>query len=281
MTADWPDDNPSAHRASAIYTQRVPLARAATSLGGNTGQTLLPSSSVTLFSASILDQPAFELTLSSQNPAGLASHPWTEAQFSWIDAVTTDVKSQRTYVNANGDGQKNLLRVQGPTRGDQLTFVLHNDDTVNTLTFDWSLSTISHVILEDNVANDLSVPVHGFSLPGGDAKKGVIAASNPTLANGASVTRLVPARNGHVKITIDNSAGVSALQVTVSDPDPVVPLYGLTAGAEFYTSGPVPANTVKTDDYVAPPGPTLLTLTNVGTLGAISPVVVIAQFGGN
>lgn len=280
MTADWPDDNPSAHRAAAIYSQRVPLARDAASLGGAKAQTLFANSSVTLFTALAVDQPAFEFTLMSSEPAGPANHPWTLAFFSWIDAVTGDTKAFRTYINANALGTANVLRIQGPCRGDQLTLLLRNTDTLNTLTYDWSLSTISHVIIEDNVANDLLVAVNGFTLPGGDPSKGVIASSAPSLAPSAVANRLLPARNGHAKITVDNSANTGAVNVTIQDPDPGLPLYGNSTATEFYNSGAVGASGVLTDDFAMPPGPALMQVTNLSSTATIAPIISINQFTG-
>lgn len=274
-TQDYPDYNPHPHMAQAQYNQRIPLARNATPLGNGIAQVLAASSNTTLITKVPFDQPAFEFVLISQGVLGSNVHPFSSVTFTWFNTATGAPIADRTYNNANGNGQGNRLRVQGPIRGDTLTILLINDDFNNALTYNWALGTISHILADDDVANDGNIPVAGFTLPGGAPDAGVIAVVQPTTTPATPQSRLLVAFNRRCKITVDNTGQANACKVVVGDPDPGIPLYGAGQGAQFWNSGSVAAGAVVNGEYQMPNGPALLTVTNLGGAGNIAPLVTI------
>ena len=279
-TVDYPDFGDHAHQSLAIYNQKVPLARSASSMGGQVTQTLAAGSGVTLVNQVVVDQPSVQLVVSAQLPAGALGTPFVKASLTWLDTVTSDPIVQKSYINASGNGQANIARLIGPVRGDTLTVLLSNLHATQAVTFDWSVSAISHVYGDDDWANDGPAPVSGFTSPSAVPQLGVLAFINATLTPGGPAARLTPASNRRCKVVTDNTGQANACMVTVSDPAPSISLYGDPAGVVFYNSGSVAAGGVKVDEFQMPNGPVLVTASNLGGAGNIAPKVSIITMTG-
>lgn len=279
MTQDWPDYQPHAHMALAQYTQRVPLARNAISLGSNKAQVLGAGLPVNLVTTLPTDQPSIQMLLNTQEAVAANGTPFVLAVFNWFDAATGDPIAQRTYVSAIGSGQGYSVRLQGPARGDLLTVILVNDDTLHPITFDWSITAISHVLADDDYHSDGNIAVNTYASPAAAPDKGVLAFSNPIIVPGTPQTRLTPASNRLCKICINNTGQANGLSVVVGDPAPAINLYGSTGGVEFYANGNIPAGGTVNDEFQMPLGPALITMTNLGGAGNIQPKVTITEVG--
>lgn len=272
---DYPDHQTPAAHATAIYDQRVPLARNTTALGDATNQTLAAGATVQLLHDQVLDQPAFEFIVTAQLPAGALGTPFTVTSFSWVDPATTDQVALRQWICGSGDGQENKARLQGVTRAPLLTLSVQNMHASQPLTYDWSLAAISHVPVDDDYANDGVTPISGYQMVASAMALGLLAFTGPTIAPGTPQERLTPAVNRRCKIIIDNSGQANALQVIVQDPAPTLALYGTTGTVQFYNSGSVAAGAAIVDEFQMPNGPALLHMINLGATGNISPKVTI------
>lgn len=275
MTVDYPDwATPQAH-ATSIYNQRVPLARGTVSVNFQNTQTLAAAGSVFLQVPPVIDQPAYEFSIACKLPAGALGVPFVRIIFTWLDVASGFVIAERSYILASGDNISNVGRLIGGIRAGLLDIQLNNLHQAQSLTYSWAFNTISHIVSDDDYANDTTVAVSGFTPPGGDPSAGTLAVVNAAVAPGTPQLRLLAATNRRCKVTVDNTGQANACDVQVSDPSPAAALYGSTAGAQFWRSGSVAAGAVLTGEYQMPNGPALLTITNLGATGNITPKVTI------
>lgn len=275
MTADWPDDNPSAHRATAIYTQRVPLARGGMSFGSATTRMLTPNSSQQVITTVPTDQPAFQAILSAQLPVASLGTPFAGLLFSWFDSLTNDLIATRKYMIGAGNGVPNVGNLIGVSRGNILNLSVVNFHATQVLTYDWSMQGVSHVPNDDDWYQDLAQTVSGFTAPGNDPPTGVLCVVAASVLASSSISRLLPASSRLCRICIDNEGQPNPCDVQIGDPAPTLPLYGSTAGATFYRSGSIAAGNVVNDEFQMPNGPALLTITNLSAGGPTAPKVTI------
>jgi hypothetical protein len=277
VTTDWQDYQPHPHQALAIYSQRVPLARNVANILGAQNVNIPASSDVQILSFTTIDQPAFQLDVQVQLPLNALGVPFIRIDNSWVFGASGDFVAARSYALAAGNNQLNVGRLIGKCWGDVLTIAVFNLHATQPVTMNWDFSTVSHIPDHDDWGNDLIVPVSGFNVPGGAPNLGILAATNPTIVPATPQSRLTNASNALCNICVDNSGQANALDVQITDPAPTIPLYGLNAGATFWRSGSVVAGGVANGQFQMPNGPVLITMTNLGGAGNITPRVTLTE----
>lgn len=278
---DYPDyQTPQAH-ASAIYAQRVPLAKGTAAVGSAINQTVAANTSQQVVTTAVFDQPAIQATLAAKLPAAAGGTPFAQLWLVWFDSATNLIIAERKYSIGSGDNVLNVAGLIGVARGQLLNVDIVNLHATQPLTYDWSVAGISHVPADDDWRQDNPNPVNTFTLPGGDPTAGVLAVINAAVAVGTPVARMTAASNRLCRVVVDNTGGTSAVSVVISDPAPALPLYGSTAGAEFWSSGAVSPGGLVNDFYQMPNGPALVTVTNLATTGPVTPKITITTLQRN
>lgn len=199
MTADWPDYNPSAHRASAIYAQTVPLAAKSIGVGSAGTTTVLPSANATLGPFTI-GQIGYEISIDVGANAA-STNPFMIALMTWTDSVTGRITEQQRWqlAGASGANPQTYYGV-GPSSGDTLTITLTNNDSVNSMTYAFVLASNSRVYVRHDWRNQTFNPVPSFTSAVYDQAGHFLCSSSPTVGAGSVATRILPLYCGTVRI---------------------------------------------------------------------------------
>lgn len=268
MTADWPDYNPSAHRALAIYAQTVPLGRKATSLGLLLSQVLAPGASVFIANNLPIQQVAFEFGISAGIGSGTPTLPFLAVSFGWLDVNSFPVWQDDLVCSFASGGQ--ITFAEGPANGDILVGQIANTDTTASAFFTATLSQTSHPFstFKARQKGYSAVPPQGFTQPGGDISDGVVCHTSAAITPGGNNQKLLGVASGKWRIVLDNSAGANQASFNITDPSG---RFSLPAGSTLYPLTKVAAGAVFTDEFIAPNRPLLVTINNLGGAGNISP----------
>lgn len=199
MTADWPDWNPSAHRALAIYAQTVPLAAKSVPLQTVGTSNVLPSSTATIGPISV-GQIGYEISIDVGANAA-STNPIMQALFTWTDSSTGRVTEQQRWglAGASGANPQTYYGV-GPSSGDTLTIALTNTDTVNAMSYAFVLASNSRVYVRHDWRNQTFNPVPSFTSAIYDQAGMFLTNSSPTVGAGSTATRILPLYCGTARI---------------------------------------------------------------------------------
>lgn len=199
MTADWPDDNPSAHRALAIYSQTVPLAAKSIGVGSSGTIIVLPRASATLGPFTI-GQIGYEISIDVGANAG-STNPFMIALMTWSDSVTGRItEQQRWQLSGASGGTTQTFYGVGPSSGDTLTITLTNNDSVNSMTYAYVLASNSRVYVRHDWRNLTMNPVPSFVMANYDQAGHFLCQSAPSVGAGVTASRLLPLYCGTVRI---------------------------------------------------------------------------------
>lgn len=278
MTADWPDDNPSAHRALAIYTQRVPLAHNATGIGN--GNNSLPGGGTTnIVSAVNVDQPSFHMLIGINAGVPGTTIPFAKLRFKWTDIASGFTVDPDWAVMAGAVSGLNFHYIKGPVRGDQLTLELDNLEPAQILSYSFGISAVSHVY-EDFVLEEIGGQgVLGFTRPAQQAQMGVLGSVNATIAISGTVDRLAMAGNGKAILTTNNAGGVNVVRTELVDPGVVLgvgPILGLSNSgiiATIEANAQPPANM----EVSLPNGPVVIREINTSAAATQTPTTTLMR----
>jgi hypothetical protein len=199
VTADWPDFNPSAHRAAAIYSQTVPLAAKSTVLG-QANTTVIAASGNAILGPFLVDQIGYEVSIDVGADVASAN-PFMIALMTWTDSVTNRVTEQQRWQLAGASGgTPNTYYGVGPSSGDTLTITLTNNDAVKAMTYAFVLASNSRAYVRHDWRNFNIGTVPTFTNANYDQAGQFLCQSAPTVGAGASTTRLLPLYCGKVRI---------------------------------------------------------------------------------
>lgn len=199
MTTDWPDDNPSSHRALAIYSQTVPLAAKSVKLGSAGTTTILPGATATLGPFTV-GQIGYEISIDIGANAA-STNPIMQALMSWTDSSTGRITEEQRWgmVGASGANPQTYYGV-GPSSGDTLTITLTNTDTVNSMTYAYVFAMNSRAYVRHDWRQQTFFPVPSFINAIYDQSGHFLLATSPTINAGQTQTRLVPLYAGTVRL---------------------------------------------------------------------------------
>ena len=273
MTGDYADwDTPEKHALEA-YNQGAALARKAGAGTSNISQSVPAGTSIPLASAVAWNQPGWEFNVQANLPAGTGVRPFMIVEFIWKDGQNTVVLTQDDRYATAGNGAVAAISTggYGPAKGDQLSASLINLDPGQALTVTWSLQQTSHLYPKDKWRQVLygSAAPNGFTNPGGQPTGLVLMSQQPTLLPTTPQQFLLATWQGSVRMQIDNTAGANACKVTVTDP------VGDISPAPSDLNATVAAGQAFREDMPWTAKPRIVTLTNTGGAGNITPLVTV------
>lgn len=278
MTADWPDDNPSAHRALAIYSQRVPIARGVTGLNSGSSS-LAASGTVNLATSLPVDQPSFQMLIGLQEGSVTATIPFGKLRFLWKDIGSGFQVDPDWAILPGGSSAINFHYISGPCKADLLTIELDNLDPAQILFYDFGISAVSHVYERFRVQQVGQQAVPQFTLAGQNNQMAVLGSVGANVAASSTVDRLCSAWGGDAHINVDNTAGTVGIQVRLIDPGIIAggtPLYG-TSGVGSIWSDSVVAGASSHAKVPLPYGPVVIREINPSSTTAVQPTTTLLR----
>lgn len=186
-----------------ISTTGVPLLGFHNNNINLTSKTLTAGSTFTSSTITI-GQIGYDIAISMQAAASSTS-PYFKVQLNWTDSTTSlTVAREEWWLAASASTSTDLMRYRGsgPSKGDTLVITIKSTDTVN-LTYSLSFSQTSRVKVRDDWrCINAFVQIPNFSAAGVAEPSDVIASTNPSVANGASVTRFLGLFAGQVSLQV-------------------------------------------------------------------------------
>lgn len=198
---DYPDyQTPQAH-ANAIATTGVPLLSLATSLFSmGAAQSVASGADFTVPGGPFtLNQIGYEFFVQvSGDAASLLAVG--RLILTWSDSVSGNVVAQDAYSIMGGSAAFQQFSCTGPTKGDTLAVKFHNYDVSKAQQFQMSMVENSRVFVRDDLRQLTNVAVPLIANATYDQQAGILAATNPTIAAGATATRLIAFYSGLVNL---------------------------------------------------------------------------------
>lgn len=278
MTADWPDYNPSAHRAAAIYAQRVPLARNSTGIGNNSSS-LAGGTKTNIISNVAIDQPSFQMLIGLEFTTLTATIPFGKLRFLWTDTASGFQVDPDWCVLSAGFNAMDFVYISGPVKADQLTIELTDLDPAQILFYDFGISAVSHVYDRFRVQEVGQPTVPGFTRAGQNNQLGVLGSVGALLAVSSTTDRLCSAWGGQAAINVDNISGAGIVQVRVIDPGIIAggsPLYGLSGTGTIW-SADVASGAVANGEFALPYGPVVIREINPNSSTTVQPTTTLMR----
>jgi hypothetical protein len=213
----------------------------------------------------------FEAQETVQGPIGSGGTPGAviTITLSWRDSATglqLGLEAYNVVPAAPSSVQPHIVHGRGPSRGDQLTVTITNNDSVNVAVLATVLET-SRVFsaAQWQTSQPSGVTFTGFTTPNYYPATKTIADTQP---NNTAV-RILPLYTGQAKILV--VAGVGSLNVIINTLDPAAPALG-----QIYESGPLAANSRNYADIVFGNSQCTLSLVNTDVVKATVGAEIIA-----
>ncbi len=272
---DYPDwQTPQAH-ATQISVTGVPLLRFTNNLGFSASSTLVGAANVTLLASMAINQPGYEVSITVSMPAGTGTVPFIRLSLQWLDSTSNIQMARRDVVLAAGNGPANALTyyIRGPMHGNRFLIKAVNLDPAVTATIMWTANETSHVFEHDEAIQNAyaGTAPNGFANPGGVVTAGLVAFTEASVAASSANFFLCALYAGDLVLNIDNVTVANAVKVELFDGPGYItgsvnsPIFGVIVAA---------AGSVSLQ-LTLPFSPLTLKVTNQGTVGAITPVVVL------
>lgn len=213
-TPDWPDWNPSQHRANAIAATGVPLLTLSTFIGGN--NITVPNGTSTSRGPFTVGQIGFEIAVSFS--ATVASAQPLRVLLSWVDSSTTLVTDLDAFgIRAGSVTAPHVVRMSGRSKGDQLTVTFDNTATGDDATITYVVLQNSRVYAAEYFKTLTWGQLAPDQLPGFDLAEGIICHAAPTVGAGAQIPRELPAYNGEAWLCVHTNSGTTDCQISIVD----------------------------------------------------------------
>lgn len=271
VATDYADFQTPGANAQAISVTGVPLLTLAGILlasqtftipgGGNQNTASLP-----------ITQLGYEIQLKLSIPAA-ATVPFVDATLMWTDNSGGNTVAQERWMLPCGSNANYIITGTGPTKGSQLVLKLSNEDPTQTATVGVIILTNSRIYRRDRWIVNTPQPVPGFTIPGGDPLREILAVIDGVNVNaGVTLTRLLPLYHGDVHVYVEE-AGVAPANGSVKLQ--VAPTSVLGTGDMWsgQVGGGVGAGVLTFQRF--PRAPTLLSYTNNGSVAATFTAKVI------
>lgn len=211
---DFPDWAPHVATADQIASTGVPLLTGSTLL--NNSSNSIPASGNKTLGPFAVSQIGYELVASCLM-ANAATNPYVTIELSWIDAGTGVQVATDSFSTICGAASLAFLptTARGPSKADQLSVTIFNNDTVQSATVDIVLVQNSRIYPRDDFfwvsqyPNTLLVPAFTLAKQVPDENcLGIM--SNVTIAASSSVTNIFGIYDGPVIVGISMHAGTLA-----------------------------------------------------------------------
>jgi hypothetical protein len=269
--SDYPDWGTSQANADAISTTGVGLLKMTNDLEAiNTGT--IPGGTLETLATDIpVTQTAWEFGGIFYLPSGAGTVPFARFTLNWYESTGTILVAQDTLTVVSGNGSGNAIAFcgRGPTKGEILDITMRNLDPAQTLTYEYSVSQVSHTYDKpqwQQTSLPTTAPI-GYTTAGGDLASSVNAYHKATIVPGTPNQSLLPVYFGKWRCFLDNSAGANGCTVQIQ----TLEGFGVPSGQNLYY-GTVAAGAVLPFEFSSPSEPLLLVLTNNGGAGNIDPL---------
>lgn len=219
---DYPDYGTSQDHATKISQTGVPLLTKSTNIVNDLLHNIpFGGSAVVIANKVAVSQIGYEIAVTALISNLAPTLPVLTVEMIWNDSTSATVVSHETWNIPIGSSSTGSLHIgTGPTKGNQLTVRLSNNDSAQNATVSTVVNQNSRVYLRDdwrteqfNVIPNATLPLHDQQ---GNTLLDFLSASLGALG---SVSRILPLYAG--KVTIAFSSAVSktgSLQITNLDP---------------------------------------------------------------
>ena len=216
------------------------------------------------------NQPAYEFWF---NIATLgATAPVISVELQWFDSATGARTDDELYYFYSGNASAHFIHGRGPTKGDQLVFIMTNYSATIDATISWVGLQTSRTFSREfwhTIGQGATQPVYpGFTAAASDISANVLASESHAIAASSFISVILPLYTGTVRImatTTDPAAGNSKWTITaVSDqvtPN-VVTFEGLNGQSGF---APFGVSSLYAAEIALPRGQCQLQMQNANT----------------
>jgi len=191
----------------------------------------VPAASTRTIGPGTVGQIGYEVGFTVSGSA--SGHPFVTVTMTWVDSVTGLLVAEEIWVLPAGSVNGLTYYGTGPTKGDTLTVSIANNDPTTALTVSCVIATNSRLYTRDDWRQQNIDTVIGFTNPNADQLMNLLAFTQPTIAAGNNITRLLPLYAGRVFITAQSNNAPGVVTISALDPNfPTVtpPIYENTIG---------------------------------------------------
>ena len=255
-----------------ISTTGVPLLNNHNNLLMESGS-LASSNSVSW--AATITQLGYNCLVTVKTANNASTAPFVTCTLTWVDETTGLTVAIDSFQLAMGPtGTANAYLGNGPTKANQVSIGLTNQDPANAVTYVVDFWQNSRVYIRDDwrSAGGFST-VTAYSVPNSDIAAGLICESNPSVPNGGSVSRLLPLFCGKVYVCCVPPAQAGKITLT-----PIAePQVGTAGPAAF--SNLLVASTPFNAETTLMRANYLLVVSNTGAAaGNFSTIITVEEF---
>jgi len=221
-TPDYADyATPQAH-ATSIFSTGVPLYTKSVNVVNDVARNVpLGGGAVTVANLAAVSQIGYEVAITALIAAGAATIPILTVNMIWRDSVTATIVGHETWNIVMGSAGNGSVHVgTGPTKGNQLTVTLANNDSAAAATVTTVINQNSRIYSRDDWRTEAFNTIPNIATPTHDQQGSNLGTliTGALAANGSS-TRILALYAG--KVTVSFASTISAkgtLQVSSLDP---------------------------------------------------------------
>ena len=215
------------------------------------------------------NQPAYEFWF---NVATLgAAAPVISVELQWFDSATGARTDDELYYFYSGNVNAHFIHGRGPTKGDQLVFIMTNYSTTIDATISWVGLQTSRTFTREfwhTIGQGITQPAYpGLTAAASDISSNTLSAETHVLGASGSLVIVLPLYTGTVRIfgtTTDATAGNSQWQI-FNNTDAIGPTQ-IAGGANGQTSdSPLGVKSLYLADITLPRAQCSLQLVNGNT----------------
>lgn len=217
-----------------------------------------------------IQQTGYSINFSWDTQSAGTSGDNTEITFQWNDLVTGDLIMEEIYFLANPNQVVASLVGFGPTKGNQLTVIIDNNDTA-TINYTVTVAQNSRVYAKDVWQQAVfGAGYVGFTVAGGNNYSGILACEAPSLASNGTATYIMPLWTGRIWVN-GSSTNAWAVRIRTIDPNAATnPVILNMIGT---------ASEVQTAELTLPRSMCTVELVNTGATTADVDVLIIMEYG--
>lgn len=164
-----------------------------------------------------ISQTGYEVNFSWRATTSGTANDTSEVIFTWQDTTTGNIVGEEYHFFANPTGTATVVGV-GPTKGNELTITILNNDTV---TVDYTIVVLqnSRTYMKDQWQQAIfSAGYPGYSVAGGNNYSGILFCQNPSLVTNGTATYICPYWDGRIWISA-SSTNAWAARLRTLDPN--------------------------------------------------------------